>query len=81
MVNLAESMNKSSTSSFGGTWGSEKKLALTFTAGEIPTDPDVVAGFTSVSRADYTMDPFVKSKNQNQSKFHKFVSYFSLFDG
>jgi hypothetical protein len=68
-------MNKNaSTSSFGGTWGSETKLSLTF-GGEMPKDPEVVDGFTSVSRATYTLDPFVKSKNQNQSKFHRFVSY------
>ncbi len=74
MVNLGQTLNSSSSaSSFAGTWGNEKKLELTF-GGEIPSDPAVVSGFTSVSRATYTLDPFVKSKNQNQSKFHKFVS-------
>lgn len=65
----------SPSKSFAGTWGEEIRRKKLLVKG----DPDASRRFTTEAREAFSLEPFLKQKNPEPSKYNKFVSKNSIF--
>jgi hypothetical protein len=72
MVNRASNM--SPNKSLAGTWGEERLRKL----GKHIDTSEIKQRYSTVAQTSFSLEPFLKTRNGNPSKYNKFVSIFLM---